>query len=232
MATLQIGTAMPDLLSVNTIFFTVLDYPMSFVEFFGTVLYLVSVWLIARKNVWTWPTGILSVALYMALFYQFQLYSDALEQVYFLGASFYGWWFWARARSQSDTSGDFGFSSARGLAAWASATLVLGIALGFVMTNIHLWATAWFPVPASFPFVDALTTIMSLSAMWLLARKRAESWIYWIVIDVVAIWLYFTKGISFVGWLYVVLLGIAVYGFQKWVRDNAKTGKRDVVNRT
>jgi nicotinamide mononucleotide transporter len=109
---------------------------------------------------------------------------------------------------------------------------VLGVALGFVMTNIHLWATEWFPMPASFPFVDALTTIMSLSAMWLLARKRAESWIYWIVIDVVAIWLYFTKGILFVGWLYVVLLGIAVYGFQKWVRDNAKTGKRDVVNRT
>jgi nicotinamide mononucleotide transporter len=109
---------------------------------------------------------------------------------------------------------------------------VLGLGLGIIMTNIHLWASAWFPVPASYPFVDAITTIMSLSAMWLMARKRAESWIYWIIVDVVAIWLYFTKGILFVGWLYVVLLGIAIYGYQKWLRDNANTGKRDAVKGT
>lgn len=221
---------MPDLLSVNTVFFTVLDYPLSYVEFFGTILYLASVWLIARKNVWTWPTGIVSVLLYLTLFYQFQLYSDALEQVYYLVASIYGWWFWTRATSRSDSVRGFGFSRGAGLVAWAVTTLMLGIALGFVMTQVHVWAPVWFPEPASYPFVDAITTIMSLSAMWLMARKRAESWVYWIIVDVAAIWLYFTKGILFVGWLYVVLLGIASYGFWQWVRErtviNTERGTR------
>ena len=72
-------------LSVNTVFFTVLGYPMSYIELVGTILYLLSVWLIARRNMLTWPVGIVSVLLYMALFYQIRLYSDALEQVYYSG---------------------------------------------------------------------------------------------------------------------------------------------------
>ena len=215
---------MPEFLNVNTIFFTVLDYPMSYVEFFGTILYLLSVWLIARKNIWTWPVGILSVLLFMVLFFQFQLYSDSLEQVYYLIASVYGWWFWARRPRASGSTPGFGFSRWPVLAIWAATTLILGIGLGFAMTSIHVWAPAWFPEPASYPFVDAITTIMSLSAMWLMARKRAESWVYWIIVDVAAIWLYFSKGIMFVGCLYVVLLGIAIYGFWKWVRERAASG--------
>jgi nicotinamide mononucleotide transporter len=88
---------MLELLSVNTIAFTVIGYPMSYIELVGTLLYLASVWLIARKNMLTWPVGIVSVLLYMALFYQIRLYSDALEQVYYLGASVYGWWYWRRS---------------------------------------------------------------------------------------------------------------------------------------
>lgn len=73
---------MTTLLSVDNVFFTVPGYPMSYIEFAGTILYLASVWLIARRNVLTWPIGIASVLLYLILFYQIHLYSDALEQVY------------------------------------------------------------------------------------------------------------------------------------------------------
>jgi len=73
-------------LSVDTIFVTVLGSPISYIEFAGTVLYLWSVWLIARRRMLTWPVGIVSVLLYMALFYQIRLYSDAPEQLYYLGA--------------------------------------------------------------------------------------------------------------------------------------------------
>ena len=71
-----------NILSVQNIAFSVLGYPMSYIEFVGTVLYLWSVWLIARRRVLTWPVGIVSVLLYMALFYQIRLYSDSLEQIY------------------------------------------------------------------------------------------------------------------------------------------------------
>lgn len=86
-----------NLLSIDTIAFTLLGYSMSYIELVGTVLYLWSVWLIARRNILTWPVGIVSVFLYMILFYQIQLYSDVIEQIYYLGASVYGWWLWRRS---------------------------------------------------------------------------------------------------------------------------------------
>jgi nicotinamide mononucleotide transporter len=73
---------MPDLLSVDTVFLTVLGYPLSYIELVGTVLYLASVWLIAKRNVLTWPVGIVSVVLFAILFYQIQLYADTIEQAY------------------------------------------------------------------------------------------------------------------------------------------------------
>ena len=79
-------------LSVDTIAFTIIGYPMSYVEFIGTILYLWSVWLIAKRKTLTWPVGIVSGLLYVILFYQIRLYSDTLEQVYYLGTSIYGWW--------------------------------------------------------------------------------------------------------------------------------------------
>ena len=88
-------------LSVDNIALTLLEYPMSWIELVGTVLYLWSVWLIAKRKMLTWPVGIVSVLLYLALFYQIGLYSDALEQVYYLGASIYGWVFWAKGNQKS-----------------------------------------------------------------------------------------------------------------------------------
>ncbi|MEO0562172.1 MAG: nicotinamide mononucleotide transporter family protein, partial [Chloroflexota bacterium] len=80
---------MMNLLSVDNIAFTVVGYPLSYIELVGTVLYLASVWLISRRNMLTWPVGIISVLLFMVLFYQIRLYADAIEQVYYLGASVY-----------------------------------------------------------------------------------------------------------------------------------------------
>ena len=205
---------MPNVFSVETTFFQILGYPVSYIEFFGTVLYFASVWLIARKNVLTWPVGIVSVILYMVLFYQFSLYSDVFEQVYYLIASAYGWWAWSRASRGEKIA--TGFSNTKTIVLWGAVTLALGVALGTFMSQVHdLWPLL-FPEPASLPMLDAITTVMSLSAMWLLTLKRAESWIYWIIVDIAAIYVYFTKEIVFVGLQYVVLTAMAIYGFIVW----------------
>ena len=206
---------MTNFLSVDYIFFTILGYQVSYLEFFGTLLYFLSVLLIARKNIFTWPVGIFSVILYMLLFYQFQLYSDALEQIYYLIASAYGWWRWSRIKRNEDVIPS-GFSSSRQITYWASATVAIGLVLGSLMSNIHTWLPNLFPSEASFPYLDALTTIASFTAMWLLTLGRAESWIYWILIDIAGVYLYFTKGIAFVGLQYVVLTFMAVYGLVNW----------------
>lgn len=219
------------LFSVDTVFFTIWDYPMSYIEFVGTVLYLLSVWLIVKKNMLTWPVGIVSVILYGVLFYQIQLYSDTIEQFYYLGTSLYGWTFWSRNREgkregagavHSRQAVDFRYSASKTLLIWSSITLVLTLCLTVFMGNIHEILPRIFPLPASYPFLDALTTVMSFVAMFLMAQKRIESWIYWIVVDVIGVGLYYVKSVKFISLLYLVLLGLAVRGFYEWHRDRSR----------
>jgi nicotinamide mononucleotide transporter len=211
-----------DLLSVDSVFFTFLGYPMSYIELAGTILYLLSVWLIARRNMLTWSVGIVSVLLFMALFYQIQLYSDTIEQVYYLGASIYGWWYWSKSKTGADRLTAVRFSDRRTMVIWVAVTVAASVALGAVMSSIHIWAPAVFPEPASYPYLDALTTVMSFVAMWLLARKRTESWAYWIIVDVIAIWLYFVKDVKLISLLYLVLLGLATKGLADWTRASRR----------
>lgn len=218
---------MLEYLSVNKIAFTLMGYPMSYIEFCGTLFYLWSVWLMVRRRMLTWPVGIVSVLLYAALFYQIRLYSDALEQLYYLFASVYGWWRWRASVEPGGGARDIvvRYSSARSIVASALVTLALSVALGALVANVHHLLPALFPEKASFPFLDALTTIMSFTAMWLLARARIESWLYWIVVDIIGVWLYYVKEVRFVALLYLVLLGMATSGFASWLRASRKTGE-------
>jgi nicotinamide mononucleotide transporter len=207
---------MANFLSVDNIAFAALGYPMSYLEFIGTVLYLWSVWLIAKRNILTWPVGIISVLLYMILFYQIRLYSDTIEQVYYLGASVYGWWVWNTSPKDNEQIADVKYGNSKSLILWAAFTAFVSIIFGFLISRIHILLPAIFPEAASFPYLDALTTIMSFSAMWLMAQKKTESWVYWIIVDIIGIWLYFVKDVRFISLLYVTLLIMAVNGLRMW----------------
>lgn len=208
-------------LDVNTIAFSILNYPMSYIELVGTIFYLWSVWLIAKRKMLTWPIGIVSVILYFFLFYQIRLYSDAAEQVYYLGASIYGWWYWNKGK-QEEKESVIKISSPIMLFTWAISTIVVSIGVSSFVSRLHIIFPIIFPEPASFPFLDALTTIMSFTAMFLMAKKYFESWIYWIIIDAVGIWLYFVKDVKFLSLLYVILLIIAVKGLFEWLKNMEK----------
>jgi nicotinamide mononucleotide transporter len=229
---LKIGeTIMLNFLSVDNIAFTIIGYPMSYVEFFGTLLYLWSVWLISKRRMLTWPVGIVSVILYMALFYQIRLYSDTLEQIYYLGASIYGWWIWGKSPKEEGQITDIHYSNRRTMIVWVALTAIISIATGFFMSRIHILFPTIFPEAASFPYLDALTTIMSFSAMWLMAQKKTESWIYWIIVDAIGIGLYFVKDVKFISLLYVILLVMAINGLRMWVKTTRtiKAGAAQIV---
>lgn len=210
---------MAGILSVDHVIFFILGYPMSYIEFFGTILYLWSVWLITKRHMLTWPVGIVSVLLYMFLFYQIRLYSDTLEQFYYLGASVYGWWYWSKSPKEKHIVQDVGFSSIRVILITIVITAALAAVDGALVSRIHLLWPVLFPEPASYPYTDALTTIMSFTAMWLMARKRIESWIYWIIVDLIGIWLYYVKEVRFVALLYVILLILATRGAILWCQS-------------
>lgn len=207
---------MTNFFSVDKIVFTVFDYPMSYVEFIGTLLYLWSVWLISRRNTLTWPVGIVSVVFYMILFYQIRLYSDAIEQVYYLGAGIYGWWVWKKSPVDNGQITDVKYSNSRSIIVWVTLTALISVIAGFLMSRAHVFLRVIFPEEASFPYLDALTTIMSFSAMWLMAQKKTESWVYWIIVDIIGIWLYFVKDVKFISLLYVILLIMAFNGLRMW----------------
>src|SRR5258708_9605808 len=88
--------------SIKNIFFTALGYPMSYLEFFGTVAGAIAVWLSARANIWSWPIGLINVTLFFFLFFQVQLYPDMFLQVFFFITNLIGWLRWANPKVEED----------------------------------------------------------------------------------------------------------------------------------
>jgi nicotinamide mononucleotide transporter len=213
-------------LDINAVFFTLLGYPMSYIEFFGTVFNIWCVWLAAKNRVLNWPIGIVGIVLYIFLFYQIRLYSDLFEQFYFLVMSFYGWWMWTRLDPEQAGGKNEKLKIKRNTKAVNIAYVAIILAgtfvMGHVMKNINLYLPAYFPEPASFPYLDAFTTVMSFAATILMARKKVECWYLWILVDVIGIWLYWQKGVKFIALEYVLFLVLATKGMLGWLKDLRK----------
>ncbi|MEM9929571.1 MAG: nicotinamide riboside transporter PnuC [Bacteroidota bacterium] len=199
---------------------TLLGYEVSWLELIGTLTGLISVWLAVKNKVGTWPVGLINVVCFALLFYHFRLYSDALLQVYFFGMSLYGWYYWQQKNGKPVEP----IKVLRPKARWwwlfilGAGTLVQGS----VMSQVHALAPTFFPAPAAFPYPDAFTTIASILATFLLARRYLESWVLWVAVDIVSIVLYFSKGILMVGIEYIIFLGLAATGGWRWYRADLK----------
>lgn len=146
-------------LDLDTLAFTLFGYPMSYVELVGTVTGLVSVWLAARANVWTWPVGLVNVLAFFVMFYQIRLYSDMLLQVYFFVTTAYGWYYWSQ-RDDAHAHGRIVRLSARVRGVWLFGMSIAIFALGAFMSRVHGWWPGIFPEPAAYPYPDAFTTIL------------------------------------------------------------------------
>lgn len=209
-----------NLFNIHNIFFTFHGYQMSYLEFVGTLLNLWSVWLVTRNNILNWPVGNIGVIFFAILFYQIRLYSDLIEQVYFLITGFYGWWTWLYLhREKGDGNKNelaITYNSQLSNKVYATIIFLGTIVMGYIMGHIHLYMPTVFPEKASFPYLDAFTTVMSFAAQLLMAHKKMECWYLWIAVDVIGIWLYFAKGVIFVSLLYLIFLILATKGLFNW----------------
>ncbi len=207
-----------DLFDINTIFFTTLGYPMSYIEFFGTICGVLGVYLATKGKVLSWPIGLVASALYFILFYQIQLYADLLEQVYYIITGFVGWYLWIVYRKKAANVVGEGITkntpkeNVMYLAIIAGGTVILS----FVTMRLHLWFPSAFPEAVSLPVLDAGTTVVSFVAQWLLMRKKIETWYLWIGVDIIAVGLYWYKGVKFVSLEYALFLVLATLGFLHW----------------
>ena len=216
----------PQFFDINTVFFTVIGYPMSYIEFFGTIFNIACVWLVARNKISNWAVGIAGIVLYMFLFYQIQLYSDLFEQVYFLIMSFVGWYIWLNPRAKRAKDKKEAVPVTRSTMKeniWYAGVIVFGtIALGAFVSRAHEIFPVAFPEAASYPYLDAVTTVMSFVATILLARKKLEAWYLWILVDIIGIYLYYVKGVKFIALEYVLFLILATSGLIQWKKEVGK----------
>jgi nicotinamide mononucleotide transporter len=175
-------------------------------DFTAAVAGMVGVALGIWQSVWTWPVGLVNVALTFVAFRRNGLYSDAGLQVVYLLLSIYGWYQWLR--------GGVGHSelkvSRTPRDAWAmlaGAGVVIWLVLGTI--------TKQFP-GAAIPYIDAATTSTSLIAQYMITRKLVENWIVWIVVDVAYVALFIWRGLYAFAVLYAVYLVLAVFGLRAW----------------
>jgi nicotinamide mononucleotide transporter len=213
---------MPDLSSLSALFdvketfFTVFSHPVSYVEFIGTVLGLISVFLAARANILTWPTGILNAIFFLVIFYQIHLYSDMFLQMYFCGMGVYGWFSWKyrAAHHQSEIRTLSNIDRLR-LAMFIAAVTML---IGTLITRIHLVLPQVFEHPATYPYIDTFIAISSILATILLARRIFETWVLWITVDITSIGLYSVKGVKLIAIEFIIFLCLAMLGIFSWYR--------------
>ncbi|MDR2541215.1 MAG: nicotinamide riboside transporter PnuC [Candidatus Peribacteria bacterium] len=187
---------------------------MSYIEFFGTIFNILCVRLASRNKISNRPIGILGIIFYIFLFYQIQLYADLIEQFYFLITSFYGWWAWSSWNKQKKGTTEEGVliiqnTTTKENIIYGGITVVCTVAFAYLIQYLPIRFPTLFPEPASYPWLDSFTTVLSFVATILMARRKISCRYLWILVDIIGIGLYFVKGVKFISLEYVVFLVLA-----------------------
>jgi nicotinamide mononucleotide transporter len=186
---------------------------MPALEWVAVALALAYLLLAVRQNSWCWACAIASSAIYLVLFVRGGLVMQAALQVFYVGMAVYGWRAWRSGAAGAPLS----------VSRWAASRHALGVGVVLAATLVNGWlmggATAgWVP------YVDAFVAWASVLATWLVARKVLENWLYWIVVDTVAVVLYWSQGFHATAALFVLYVVIAVRGYLAWRADLARAG--------
>lgn len=181
----------------------------SCLELIAVLFGIVSVYLSTRENIWSWPTALVNVSLFFALFYRSGLYSDTGLQIVYFVLSIYGWYEWLYGGANRTA-----ISVSRTTRTTWTVLVGIGIVLWAALGSI----TSRLPGTA-LPYVDAATTTVSLLAQWMMTRKLLENWLIWIAVDVVYIGMFIFKGLYLTAFNYGIYLALAVLGYIAWKRS-------------
>ncbi|HVD92427.1 MAG TPA: nicotinamide riboside transporter PnuC [Vicinamibacterales bacterium] len=178
---------------------------------------LANVYLTVRQNIWCWPVGVVMVSLYIYIFFQAKLYSDAGLNVFFLVMQFYGWYEWTRGPVEHARS----LRPVTRLSRRGGIVTIAGVLAGTVVlgTGMHQHTDAALPYP------DAFTTMLSVFAQFLMTRKILENWTLWMIADVIYIGVYLIKSLYWTAGLYVVFLVLCVQGYREWKASRPPTDR-------
>ena len=188
-------------------------------EWVAAGLGLINITLLVFRSQWNFAFAILSVALYVLIFFESRLYAESGLQVFFILANIWGWALWHKAARQgtSDARVDVRGLDWNSRAVWLVVTAAISLNLGWLM---HRYTNA------AMPFADSAIAGASVAAQILLGYRRIENWVIWIVVDVAAVLLYINRGLYPTAGLYGGMLVMSLFGLKEWIE--AERRQRDL----
>jgi nicotinamide mononucleotide transporter len=178
-------------------------------EMLAVMLALAYLVLVVRQNPWCWAAALASTAIYTVLFWDVQLLMQSALNAYYMGMAVYGWWHW-RHGGEGDQEAP--------IIRWPLSLHVLSIALILIAAAVSGFLLDRY-TQAALPYLDALVTWAAVLTTFMVARKVLENWIYWWLINALAIVLFIDRGLVLTASLYAAYLVIALVGWRQWLRD-------------
>jgi nicotinamide mononucleotide transporter len=182
-------------------------------ELIAAILGIAYVILAAKESIWCWPSAFISTLIYTALFWEGQLPMQAILNFYYMGMAIYGFILWNRHGNNDEVLHVTSWTLPKHFAYIIIAT-ALSLGIGYYLsTNTE----------TRLPYLDASVMIFSVINTYLMARKVLENWLYWLLIDAAAIYLYWQTGYYVTIIMFMVYLVLAVYGYKEWRESLRKT---------
>ena len=184
---------------------TNLEFNWSIIETTAVLLSIIYVILAAKQSIWCWAFAAISVILYIYICFTSELFAETGLQCFYLFMAIYGYYNW------NESNGELKVSQ------WPASKHLLLILLGAIAAFlIGFYFTTY--TNAKMPIVDSFTTVFAVIATYMMTKKVLENWLYWIVIDIVSIYLYFNRDLHLTSLLFIVYTLIAIFGYLSWLR--------------
>ena len=171
--------------------------------FFG----FLSVWFSKNNNILVFPTGLINTSIFVYLLFKWSLLGDMLINAYYFIMSIYGWYFWLKGTNNTVTP--ISKVSNKDI----RIVILLFISSAAFVSLVYSFFDKWETIVS---YIDILTTAIFFAAMWLMAKRKVESWIFWIVGNIISVPLYLHKGLAFTSIQYFIFTVIAIAGYIKW----------------
>ncbi len=185
----------------------------TWLEYIAVFAGIASVWYSRKEHILVYPVGLVNTIIYIYLSFKFHLPGEASVNFYYTVMSIYGWYMWMKKTDQQDTVLHV---------TWSGKRMLLYQGLFFLFFYVTIYFSLVYLKENFFegaiPWADAFASATAFTGMWLMTRKKVESWYWWIATNIASVPLYFAKGLVFTSVYYIVLLIMAVLGLTEWIR--------------
>ncbi|HSM63879.1 MAG TPA: nicotinamide riboside transporter PnuC [Gillisia sp.] len=189
------------------------NYPSLFIylEVIAVIFGFLSVWYSKQENILVYPTGIISTLIFVYLLWQWDLLGDMMINAYYFTMSIYGWYIWTRKVDATHFTPVTKMTRKEHI--WS---VLIFIATLLFVFGVYDYFEKWNNWTA---YIDTITTAIFFVGMWLMARKKIENWIFWIIGDIISVPLYFYKGLTLTSFQYLLFTIIAIFGYFAWKKS-------------